>query len=146
MDAQKLSFADCSFDFVISRNVLWTLPDAAGAYRGMLRVLRPGGILLNMDANYGKTFNEADARSETPLHPTQTQEQLRIRNLISRDLEVTKADRPLWDLDLLWSAGASELRCIRNFEDRIGIKTYNQASVTASAKNASEMFAVIAVK
>lgn len=146
IDAQNLSFADCSFDFVISRNVLWTLPDAASAYRGMFRVLRPGGILLNMDANYGKTFNAADARGETPVHPTQTLEQLRTRNRISRDLEVTKAGRPLWDLSLLWDCGASELRCIRNFENVIGIKAYDQASVTASANSSSEMFAVIAVK
>lgn len=146
MDAQQLEFPDASFDFAITRNVLWTLPDAEKAYREMVRVLRPGGVLLNMDANYGKTFNEADARGEKPTHPTQTEEQLRIRNRIARDLEVTKADRPVWDLHVLWDAGVSEVRCLRDMETRLDIGQYNQASTAASSKRRSLLFAVIAVK
>ena len=46
MDGEKLDFKSGSFDVVISRNLTWTLPDAAGAYREWIRVLRPGGILL----------------------------------------------------------------------------------------------------
>lgn len=57
-----------------------------------------------MDANYDRTFNAADTRGETQVHPTQTPEQLRTRNRISRDLEVTKADRPIWDISLLRTA------------------------------------------
>ncbi len=53
MDAEKLRFADESFDVVISRNLTWTLPDVKSAYREWVRVLKKGGILLNFDANYG---------------------------------------------------------------------------------------------
>ena len=146
MDAQKLELPDESFDFVITRNVLWTLPDAASAYREMVRVLVPGGVLLNMDANYGRTFNEADARGETPTHPTQTEAQLRLRNRIARDLEVTKAERPAWDMRILWDAGVSEVRYLRDLEARLEIGQFNQASAAASAKRKSLLFAVIAVK
>ena len=146
MDAQALEFPDETFDLVISRNVVWTLPDALCAYREMLRVLCPGGVLLNLDANYGRTFNEADRRGETPAHPTQTQEQLRTRNRIARDLDVTRAERPAWDFTVLWDAGASEIRILRDFERRTGIEEFNRASAMASADSRSEMFAVIAVK
>ena len=53
MDAELLSFEDHSFDMVISRNLTWTLPDVEQAYREWFRVLKPGGVLLNFDANYG---------------------------------------------------------------------------------------------
>ena len=53
MDAEKLEFEDASFDMVISRNLTWTLPHAEEAYQEWKRVLKPGGILLNFDANYG---------------------------------------------------------------------------------------------
>ena len=40
MDAENLTFADETFDVVISRNLTWTLPDANRAYREWLRVLK----------------------------------------------------------------------------------------------------------
>ncbi len=46
MDAEHLSFADNSFDVVISRNLTWTLPEAAQAYKEWTRVLKPGGVLF----------------------------------------------------------------------------------------------------
>lgn len=39
MDAEKLLFADESFDMVISRNLTWTLPHPQEAYREWQRVL-----------------------------------------------------------------------------------------------------------
>jgi ubiquinone/menaquinone biosynthesis C-methylase UbiE len=53
MDAQDLTFADNTFDAIVTRNLTWTLPDTAKAYASWHRVLKPGGILLNFDAAYG---------------------------------------------------------------------------------------------
>ena len=53
MDAMETAFADASFDVIVTRNLTWTLPDTEQAYREWRRLLRPGGILLNFDANYG---------------------------------------------------------------------------------------------
>ena len=53
MDAENPEYDDDTFDFVISRNLTWTLPDAQKAYKEWMRVLKPGGVLLNFDANYG---------------------------------------------------------------------------------------------
>ena len=113
MAAQSLELPDASFDLVVSRNVTWVLEDVDDVYAEVFRVLAPGGVFLNMDANYGRGFNEADNRGETPTHPTQTLEQLRERNEIARDLAITLADRPSWDIGQFWQLGASEVRCRR---------------------------------
>ena len=52
MDAQALDYPDESFDVVLSRNLTWTLPEPEKAYREWFRVLKPGGWLLNFDADY----------------------------------------------------------------------------------------------
>lgn len=111
MKAQNLAFPDCSFDFVVSRNVTWMLEDVDKVYAEVMRVLKDGGVFLNIDANYGRSFIEAERRGEQPTHPTQTLEQLLERNAISRDLPITHVDRPCWDIGQLWGLGASEVSC-----------------------------------
>ena len=48
-DAERLPFAAGSFDLVISRHVLWTLPHPEAAIDEWVRVLRPGGRLVVID-------------------------------------------------------------------------------------------------
>lgn len=48
-DAEQLPFAAASFDLVISRHVLWTLPHPAAAIDEWRRVLRPGARLVIVD-------------------------------------------------------------------------------------------------
>jgi ubiquinone/menaquinone biosynthesis C-methylase UbiE len=57
-DAEQLRFAPHSFDLVISRHVLWTLPHPEAAIDEWIRVLRPGGRLAVVD---GAQYNEATA-------------------------------------------------------------------------------------
>jgi len=105
MDAQNLEFEDKSFDFVFSRNVTWTLPDPQKAYKEVCRVLKSNGCFLNLDANYGKGFKEADERGEAPYHPTQSAEQLRERNDIAKSIYICEKPRPQWDVDVLINFG-----------------------------------------
>ena len=42
MDAENPDFADETFDVIVSRNLTWTLPDAAGAYKEWIRVSEKG--------------------------------------------------------------------------------------------------------
>ena len=51
-DAEQLSFAPASFDLVISRHVLWTLPHPAAAIGEWIRVLRPRGRLAIVDGQF----------------------------------------------------------------------------------------------
>jgi len=48
-DAENLPFPPASFDLVISRHVLWTLPHPEAAIADWKRVLRPGGRLAIID-------------------------------------------------------------------------------------------------
>ena len=60
MNAEDLDFPDGSFDAVISRNLTWNLPHPDRAYAEWTRVLAPGGLLLNFDANwYAYLFDDA---------------------------------------------------------------------------------------
>jgi ubiquinone/menaquinone biosynthesis C-methylase UbiE len=49
-DAEQLGFASRSFDLVITRHVLWTLPHPEAAIDEWIRVLRPGGRLVIVDS------------------------------------------------------------------------------------------------
>jgi ubiquinone/menaquinone biosynthesis C-methylase UbiE len=50
-DAEQLPFAPASFDLVISRHVLWTLPHPEAAIDEWARVLRTGGRLVIVDSH-----------------------------------------------------------------------------------------------
>lgn len=90
MYAKELRFEDESFDFIFMRNVTWILPDPEKAYRAMIRVLAPGGRVMNADANCSAGFkktDEADLKEKTAehanpncTHPAGSIEMLRERN------------------------------------------------------------------
>ncbi|HFE63895.1 MAG TPA: class I SAM-dependent methyltransferase [Caldithrix sp.] len=48
-DAARLSFADNSFDLIVSQNVFHHIPNWPQAVREIARVLKPGGYLLWLD-------------------------------------------------------------------------------------------------
>jgi ubiquinone/menaquinone biosynthesis C-methylase UbiE len=48
-DAEKLEFEDNTFDVVVSRNLLWTLPEPDIALKEWRRVMKPGGTLVVSD-------------------------------------------------------------------------------------------------
>jgi ubiquinone/menaquinone biosynthesis C-methylase UbiE len=49
-DVEQLPFAEASFDLVVSRHVLWTLPHPDAAIDEWIRVLRRGGRLVVIDS------------------------------------------------------------------------------------------------
>lgn len=55
-DAEHLRFASASFDLVISRHVLWTLPHPEAAIDEWIRVLGPGGRLAVIDGQFDPGF------------------------------------------------------------------------------------------
>ena len=102
MDAEHLSFPDQSFDVVISRNLTWTLPEAAQAYKEWSRVLKPGGLLLNFDANYGATnFAETSDLPENHAHNQLGNSLMQESEDIKRQLPISSYIRPAWDVEEL---------------------------------------------
>jgi SAM-dependent methyltransferase len=57
-DAEQLPFAEGSFDLVMTRHVLWTLPHPEAAIDEWIRVLRPGGRLAAMDSQFDPSVLE----------------------------------------------------------------------------------------
>jgi ubiquinone/menaquinone biosynthesis C-methylase UbiE len=55
-DAERLPFPSGSFDFAISRHVLWTLPHPEAAIDEWVRVLRPDGRLVVLDGQFNPGF------------------------------------------------------------------------------------------
>lgn len=108
MDAQNLEFPDGTFDFVISRNVLWNLEDPIRAYREWLRVLKNGGSLMNCDGNFYYYIKDADYGSRSCWEHKHMQGV--CANPIDRigeSLPMAKELRPGWDCRILETLGAS---------------------------------------
>ena len=119
MDAHSLVFSAGSFDVLVTRNLTWNLAEPARAYREWVRVLRPGGVLLNFDANwYAYLVDEEkaedfrrdreNARRCGVSDHNDYAESDRMEE-ISRSLPMTRLDRPRWDLDTLTALGCSSV-------------------------------------
>ena len=111
MDAQALAFPDGSFDAVVTRNLTWTLPSPETAYAEWFRVLRPGGVLLNFDADYARNVRN---RNQKESHTTSsgvyghvgiTPELSRENAEITLSMPAAGHVRPAWDIELLYRAG-----------------------------------------
>ena len=119
MDAQALEFEDEAFDFSFTRNVTWTLPDPEKAYKEMMRVLAPGGRIMNADANYAAGFKVMDETGATEKyaftgdskyeHPAGSLEMLKERNSLARSLYIADEYRPVWDLKVMLTGGLERI-------------------------------------
>ncbi len=137
MDAEQLAFEDETFDVVISRNLTWTLPHPETAYREWLRVLKPGGLLLNFDANYGLEKTERmDVLPHNHSHQMLKADMLRENDLIKQQLSISFHSRPAWDMETLGNLGAEKITVDFKAGKRIYLKKdifYNPTPVFALA-------------
>ncbi len=123
MDAEKLEFEDASFDVVISRNLTWTLPHAEEAYQEWQRVLKPGGVLLNFDANYGGAdFSDTSELPKNHAHNTVGDALMQECEDLKKQLPISTYARPAWDLDLLGKMGFSEFAIDLGLSKRVYIE------------------------
>lgn len=140
MDAQRLDFADGSFDFIVARNVTWTLLDPHAAYREWWRVLRPGGCLLNFDADYGAVdFTALGGTTGEHAHAGMAPDLLREGERIRQELPLSRECRPHWDKETLERIGFAGCSCDRELSGRI-------FAVRDESFNPVPMFALRAVK
>jgi ubiquinone/menaquinone biosynthesis C-methylase UbiE len=115
MNAEALSFPDHCFDVVLSRNLTWNLPHPETAYREWNRVLKPGGLLLNFDANWYHYLYDSEARAGYEADRIASKEQCVADQNIGRNFEVmeqiamriplSNIMRPAWDHAILSDLG-----------------------------------------
>lgn len=125
MDAQETSFPDGSFDALVTRNLTWTLPDPAKAYLEWHRLLKPGGVLLNFDADYAQNVRD---QNQWESHTTRTgvyghvgvTPALAAENAsITLSMPASRHQRPEWDLELLRASGFSDCGADRSVGRRV---------------------------
>lgn len=110
MDAQNLAYPDGTFDVVISRNLTWTLPDPERAYASWFRVLKPGGVLLNFDAEYAAhvrshSVQNSKVAPDSPYgHVGMTDALQQENDAITLSMDIGQA-RPEWDGEVLTRVG-----------------------------------------
>jgi ubiquinone/menaquinone biosynthesis C-methylase UbiE len=110
MDAQKLEFADASFDFVVSRNVLWNLEEPKQAYKEWFRVLKKGGSLMNCDGNFYYYVKDADYGDRHRWeHRHMEGVCANPIDQIGESLPMAKTFRPQWDMKTLEALGAAKV-------------------------------------
>ena len=120
MDAQNLEFKDASFDIVIARNVTWTLPDVPKAYDEWLRVLKKGGLLINIDGNYGaSSMTDTSHLPQHHAHHHLSQATLSECEMIQRSLSISSEVRPQWDVQYLLNQEVDSLQIDRTISHRI---------------------------
>ena len=107
MDAEEPQFPPESFDVLVTRNLTWTLPHVARAYREWYRLLKPGGVLINFDADYCAALEDEDEHELPENHAHKlVPEYMRSENdAITMEVGAYQQPRPQWDVQLLVEAG-----------------------------------------
>ena len=115
MNAEALDFADESFDVVVSRNLTWNLPHPDKAYAEWARVLKPGGLLLNFDANWYRYLWDEEAEqghrqdrenlADSDVRDENAGTDVDAMEAIARQTPLSRQHRPQWDLNVLGSYG-----------------------------------------
>lgn len=119
MDAENLEATSNAFDVVVSRNLTWNLPHPETAYAEWLRVLKPGGLLLNYDANWYAHLYDAELRRAYEADRQATQDagikdeyigtDIDAMEDIARQMPLSPVERPAWDEDVLRELGAAQV-------------------------------------
>lgn len=131
MDAQHLAFRDNLFDVIVTRNLTWNLDEPDTAYREWHRVLKPGGTLLNFDANwYAYLFDEEKRRlyeadranvSKLNLEDQYTCTDIDTMEALARNMPLSSTRRPGWDKEILSGLGFSSI----SVEEDMGNQVYS---------------------
>ena len=115
MNAEELTFLDSSFDVLVTRNLTWNLRHPEKAYAQWTRVLKPGGLLLNFDANWYSYLHDEEARkghlldreniARSDVGDETAGTDVAAMEAIALQAPLSAQRRPCWDLDVLRGLG-----------------------------------------
>ena len=125
-DVADLPFEDAGFDMIISRYVVWTLPDPVKVLIEWQRLLKPGGRIGIIDGNWYYHYYRSRIRRcwahvsnftykvRSGFDPGQ-----KIATNYAYDLPTTHVLRPDWDLGVLAGLGFENIKVYPHLERRI---------------------------
>ena len=125
MDAENPDFEPESFDVLVTRNLTWTLPHVEKAYREWYRILKPGGVLINFDADYSaapEDEQQGGKKHELPenhAHKLVPDDLMAENNAITMEIGAYHGPRPQWDVQLLIEAGFERVTVDKGVYKRI---------------------------
>ena len=106
MDAEQPEFDPESFDVLVTRNLTWTLPHLAEAYREWYKLLKPGGVLINFDADYYSALEQTEVElPENHAHKLVPDYMRAENDAITMEVGAYQMPRPQWGVQLLVEAG-----------------------------------------
>lgn len=123
-DAEKLPFDDNTFDAVVNRWVLWTVPDPTSALSEWTRVVKPGGRICIIDGNWysgRKTIYQKAWKQGSRLYTSIRERRNAWKNIdpvVIQDLWSTHANRPDDDIVLFRNAGLSDVQVFMDVNKR----------------------------
>lgn len=109
MDAERPQFAPGSFDALVTRNLTWGLPHLGEAYHFWHQLLKPGGILINFDADYCRERQDVllpKNHAHKQIEPKLLEEYEQFKAV----LRPVQQPRPVWDKELLRAAGFRDIQ------------------------------------
>ena len=119
MDAEALTLADGTFDVLVTRNLTWNLRHPEKAYVQWARVLKPGGLLLNFDANWYSYLYDEEARkghlldreniARSDVGDETEGTDVPAMEAIALQTPLSAKRRPDWDMDVLSGLGMQVL-------------------------------------
>ncbi len=149
MDAENLAFADAQFNAVVSRNLTWNLPHPCVAYKEWTRVIKPGGMLLNYDANwYGYLYHDnlregydADRANtaKAGCNDRYLHTDIDAMEELAEQVPLSAKYRPAWDQQLL-----SELGMQVSLDLRVSDRVWSDEELVNQAS--TPLFGICALK
>ena len=121
MDAEEPEFEPESFDVLVTRNLTWTLPHIAKAYREWYKLLKPGGVLINFDADYCAALDDEEEHElpENHAHKLVPDYMKAENDAITIEIGAYHGPRPQWDVQLLVEAGFERITVDKGVYKRI---------------------------
>lgn len=108
MDGENPAFAPASFDAIVMRNLTWGLPHLGNAYKAWHKLLKPGGVIINFDADYCRE-DKSGSLPANHAHKDIGNDLMEEYEHIKDELRPGQMPRPQWDEQLLSAAGFHDI-------------------------------------
>lgn len=128
MDTHQLKFQDDTFDVIISRDCTWNFLHPERVYREWLRVLKPGGIIINFDGQHivDQAYRDALSKPHFPVSVWSDCNGSSFDETVRNALPLQYSSRPDYDIEILKSLGVTHIDVIHDISDQLWTESLQQ--------------------